>query len=899
MKYLILCLLQGLFITDVFAQNCPPNLDFEKGNLSGWQCSVGFTSNDFDNNNVITLFDTIPITGRHEVISAATSEQTDAYGNFPKLCPYGGNYSVKLGNDQTGNEAEGISYTFRIPADVDTLTFTYFYAVVFEDPQHDHYAQPRFFVTAYDVLTGEVINCASYDYVSTSNLPGFMTSPLNPSVLYKDWSPVSLQFAGLNGRLVRLEFKTADCTLGGHFGYAYLDVGTGCSNILATAPYCIETNSLILNAPYGFKEYTWHNEDYSQVVGRGQSITLSPPPVATGTFYVDMVPYPGFGCRDTASATVLPLPVPPMPLVKPEISLCQFATGQQLTATALKAHELLWYASATGGIPSTTAPTPSTTLIDTLEYYVSQKQLFGCESFRAKITVIIRPTPVTSFTQNSVTQCQKGNEFIFTSTATNLSNSKLYWHFGDGSIDSTNNNTVSHTYTGYGTFDMKLLAVNNPTCSNEKNIAITVMPAPVPEFDYPPVICEKETVVNLSDRSYAPDNMGTINTWRWEVEGVAINTPGVASFVPRFPGNIKIKLSVVTQDGCKSDTLEKILQVHYRPDAAFEYANSLCENEIIKLKDLSTLPSSATGEVINNWTWEYERGAGSAIQHPSEVFAAGIHHVKLIARTNFGCNSLPVEHSITVHPKPHILLHINDSCVYRNIIYRSEDLIGDVQSWYWDFGHGLKKNDPVIKKSYLKEGNYPLTLLGETINGCKDTVIRPFRIYDNKSFAGRDTVVAKDQPIYLNAGGGPNVTYTWTPSDGLSDPGIENPIATLDRDQGYSLYSITDKGCDSRSKIFIKRYKGPDIYIPNAFTPNGDGKNDELKVVPIGIRSFLYLAVYNRFGQQLYHSTDQSKGWNGIHSGKKQDAGTYVAVSKAIDYKGNVLMRKETVILLR
>lgn len=222
-----------------------------------------------------------------------------------------------------------------------------------------------------------------------------------------------------------------------------------------------------------------------------------------------------------------------------------------------------------------------------------------------------------------------------------------------------------------------------------------------------------------------------------------------------------------------------------------------------------------------------------------------------------------------------------------------------MQNWYWDQGSGLKKGPLTFNKAFTTEGDHPLVLIGETNQGCKDTIIRPFRIYDNKSFAGNDTIVAKNQPVYLDAGGGSNVLYTWTPSIGLSDPASEKPVALLDRDQLYTLYSVTDKGCDARSDIFIKRYKGPDIYIPNAFTPNNDGKNDQLKVVPIGIKSFLFLAIYNRFGQQVFYTTDKYAGWNGKFNGLQQDAGNYVAVSKAIDYNGNVMTRQENVVLLR
>ncbi|HEX8356512.1 MAG TPA: hypothetical protein VF610_03835, partial [Segetibacter sp.] len=275
----------------------------------------------------------------------SSKTKTDPYGNFPVVCPFGGNYSVKLGNDATGGEAEGISYTFTVPATVDTFTFTYFYAVVFEDPGHDPSEQPRFFVSAYEVATGNIINCAAFNYVATSSLPGFYKSRTNSSVLYKNWTPVSLQFAGLMGKEVRLEFKNADCTLGGHFGYSYLDVSSGCTNILATAPYCIQTNSLTLNAPYGFQSYKWFNSDYTQVVGTSQSLTLSPAPVTRGTFWVDAIPYPGFGCRDTFAATVKPLSIPRLPNCPPDFYFCQYQQNATIDAVADSGNVYVWYAN--------------------------------------------------------------------------------------------------------------------------------------------------------------------------------------------------------------------------------------------------------------------------------------------------------------------------------------------------------------------------------------------------------------------------------------------------------------------------------------------------------------------------------------------------------------------------
>ncbi|HEX8461104.1 MAG TPA: hypothetical protein VF623_06725, partial [Segetibacter sp.] len=111
------------------SQSCPPNIDFEMGDFTGWECFTGTTSLSAGK-NLINLTLSGPIAGRHEIIEDSLNVKFDPYGKFPMLCPYGGKYSVKLGNATTGSQAEGVSYTFTVPAAIDTFTFTYFYAVV-------------------------------------------------------------------------------------------------------------------------------------------------------------------------------------------------------------------------------------------------------------------------------------------------------------------------------------------------------------------------------------------------------------------------------------------------------------------------------------------------------------------------------------------------------------------------------------------------------------------------------------------------------------------------------------------------------------------------------------------------------------------------------------------------
>ncbi len=100
----------------VSAQICPPNIDFENGSFSNWKAYRGGVS-AATGSNVISLFETQPATGNHEIFSRASNAlTTDYFGDFPVVCPNGSGYSVKLGNTGGGAEADGLSYEFTIPA---------------------------------------------------------------------------------------------------------------------------------------------------------------------------------------------------------------------------------------------------------------------------------------------------------------------------------------------------------------------------------------------------------------------------------------------------------------------------------------------------------------------------------------------------------------------------------------------------------------------------------------------------------------------------------------------------------------------------------------------------------------------------------------------------------------
>jgi gliding motility-associated-like protein len=166
------------------------------------------------------------------------------------------------------------------------------------------------------------------------------------------------------------------------------------------------------------------------------------------------------------------------------------------------------------------------------------------------------------------------------------------------------------------------------------------------------------------------------------------------------------------------------------------------------------------------------------------------------------------------------------------------------------------------------------------------------------AFAGNDTAIVVGQELQLNARGGDY--YLWTPNTGLSDSNIPDPVANLDEDITYILRVTTVDGCFAFDTLNVRVFKtSPDIFVPTAFTPNGDGLNDLLVPIPAGISEFEYFRVYNRYGQLVFSTTEVGKGWDGKISGKDQGSDTFAWYVRGRDYTGKVIFKKGISTLIR
>lgn len=301
----LLIIAQTFSVVPVFAQ-CPVNLDFERGDFTGWKCWAGTVNGGGLTHTYRWQYSGGPLSGSHKIMNSGDGK--DEYGLFPRNCPNGGNYSVRLGNDGAGGSAEGVSYTFKVPAGQHNYKIIYYYAVVFQDADHLSEQQPRFEVTVKNADDNKFLPCPIPPFKATSGLAGFLQTPLQPAgqaqnviTYYKDWTAATINLDGYAGKTIELFFKVSDCVLVNHFGYAYVDVDTDCTNAPAGAVFCSKDTSVHLTAPPLFEKYRWFTSS-NITLGTSQTLELKPLPNPGDLVFVELTPFYGYGCTDTLKA---------------------------------------------------------------------------------------------------------------------------------------------------------------------------------------------------------------------------------------------------------------------------------------------------------------------------------------------------------------------------------------------------------------------------------------------------------------------------------------------------------------------------------------------------------------------------------------------------------------------
>lgn len=186
--------------------------------------------------------------------------------------------------------------------------------------------------------------------------------------------------------------------------------------------------------------------------------------------------------------------------------------------------------------------------------------------------------------------------------------------------------------------------------------------------------------------------------------------------------------------------------------------------------------------------------------------------------------------------------------------------------------------------------------------GCPKSMQATVQVLVSKvnAWAGSgDTSVVLDQPLQLLATGG--ISYLWTPGRWLDRTNIANPIALPQNDIEYEVKVSNAAGCFDFASVKVKVYRvQPGFYVPSAFSPNGDGRNDVFRPIALGLKSLDVFRVYNRLGQLLYSDTNiESAGWDGTYKGNSQDPSTFIWYAEGTDYRNQKIKKKGYVVLVR
>ncbi len=306
-----------------------------------------------------------------------------------------------------------------------------------------------------------------------------------------------------------------------------------------------------------------------------------------------------------------------------------------------------------------------------------------------------------------------------------------------------------------------------------------------------------------------------------------------------------------------------------------------------------------------SWRWDFGDGNNSVLQNPVHTYTVSAQNylVTLEITSSTGCGY--IKRSKAIFPSGlsatvdfDFVADCDAGTVsFNNLSTLFPDSMG--VHYLWSFGDGATSvlRDPV--HIYLS-GSYNVRLDLLTTTPCLNkSVTKILKLEVLQIQASPDQVIDVGTSVQLSATGG-GTRFLWTPSIGLSNPMIANPIAKPARSTMYVVTAYNDAGCQSLDSVFIKVNTIPGIQVPSGFTPNNDGKNDVL--TPFIADEFIlqYFSIYNRWGQKVFSATQKNSGWQGKVNGIIQNSGIYVWMVRAMDMQtGKNVEVKGSFVLIR
>lgn len=831
------------------------NADFEMNNFSNWTGGTGSCC-------PISIAGTAIVSGRHTIMSGAG---TDPYslGTVTMVAP-GGLYSARLGNDNTGSEAERLRYSIAVTPQ--NQLFIYRYAVVLEDPAHSPAEQPRFEIRVFD-QNGTAVQCGTYIVSASGSIPGFQN---NGSYRYKNWTTVGIDLSAYTGTTVTIEYQTGDCALGAHFGYAYIDCF--CSPLSITSNLCVGFNGAVsLNAPIGFESYLWSTGDTTQnlyilnpVIGTNYSVTMTSVT----------------GCQVTLNTVLTPSYTDAAFNFNSLFCTNYSQFLDSSTTNGLGVVSWNWE-FGDGAVSNVQNPYHQYAGPGTYNVTLIAENDIGCiDTITQQVT--IHPEPQSNFVATN--SCVNyTSSFTDASTVTTGTVTNWYWDFGDGILDS-NASSTTHIYNLDGFYTVQLISVSNYGCVDTSAINIQVFPSPTAEF-VTTEVC-KAVPANFTDASVNPT--GTIAAWDWDFGDNSNSNIAMPIHAYGNAGTYAVQLIVTSSNGC-IDTVMHPFTVH---DIPFPYFNAsdVCLNGANSFINLSTIANDS----ITGTEWIYGDGNVGNLSTDNHVYGQpGIYTVKLITTSAFGCID-STEQTVTVYklPEVHFGVDYPEHCEPHEVNVSDLSLQGDttITNWLWTFGDGNTSQLQNPWHAYPNDGSYEVGLTVTDMNGCVGNSQYPdfIKVWPTPK-AGftpdPDRASILYPLIFINDQSQEAEEWHYDFGDRTysSDPQPDHAYSAAGT---YRIMQIVSNHYQCRDTAYrqIIIDNESTFFIPDAFTPNDDGSNDYF--IGFGfLSSKVDLKVFNRWGELLYNNEGNNVPWDGKFKGEHVQGDVYVYKMVAYDYQ--------------
>jgi gliding motility-associated-like protein len=544
------------------------------------------------------------------------------------------------------------------------------------------------------------------------------------------------------------------------------------------------------------------------------------------------------------------------------------------------------------GVPNTNTDTssqatPVFTYPDTGLYILKLKvnTVNGClDSALAPVKVYPGFTP--GFT---VTGSCYQSPFLFKNTSfVKYGVASLSWNFGDLSTlnDTSSQSNPGYQYPAPDSAIVSLIVSSSKGCIDTvyKTIAINGRPDILLPF--------KDTLICSIDSLPLIVQSSSATSYSWSPLYNIIN-PNSANPVV-YPKDTTVYTVIVKDKGCTDSARITVNTLDYIT-VTLPADTTICKTDSFRLSPVSYGLS---------YQWTPATGLSNAsVKNP---MAAPQNAITYSLTANLGKCQAKTFETVKVAPYPTARAGADTTICFGGTANLTGLVSGPFFSWSQPGsltnGNTLQPSaHPLFSTAYILTDNDTL--------GCpkpfRDTIVvtvLPKIILS----AGNDTAVVVGQPLQLLAisADSSTLSYSWYPSAWLNSSAISNPIAVISSSSTDSItYIVTatnSSGCYVSDNIKVVIYKTiPGIFMPNAFSPNADGKNDIIRPVLVGIASLDYFKVFNRWGQLIFSTTQNNKGWDGSIGGNFQEPGSFVYVVQAKDYTGKTIFKKGSFVLVK